>query len=309
MNAVTDAPAVRFQGVRKSFGDFEAVRGMTFDVPHGAMFGILGSNGAGKTTSIRMLMNIFRPDQGSIEVLGAPMSGALRPRLGYLPEERGLYKKMRVVELLKFFGRIKGRDDAYLLPRIDRWLEAMGLAGWRDRKVEELSKGMSQKLQFVSTVVHGPDLLVLDEPFAGLDPVNRDVLRDAVLALHGEGMTIVFSTHVMEQAEQLVQQLILLHRGEVRVSGSLDEVRASEGRRAVYLRMRLREGRDLDDLPGVRAVALRGANEAELELEDRVTPDTVLEALIERARVDHFECKDPSLHEIFKRVASQDDAP
>lgn len=303
MSGSADTPAVRFEGVRKSFGDFEAVRGVSFEVPAGSLFGILGSNGAGKTTSIRMLMNIFRPDSGEVHVLGSPMREALKPRLGYLPEERGLYKKMRVIELLRFFGRIKGRDDAYLNPRIDRWLEALGLSGWRDRRVEALSKGMSQKLQFVSTVVHGPELLVLDEPFAGLDPVNRDVLRDAVLAMHKEGTTVVFSTHVMEQAEQLVERLILLHHGEVRLAGTLDEVRASEGRKAIHVRLRLRAGQNLDGLPGVASVALRG-HEAELELTDDADADALLPALHARARIDHFESRDPSLHEIFKKMAA-----
>ncbi|MCA9317664.1 MAG: ATP-binding cassette domain-containing protein, partial [Planctomycetes bacterium] len=215
----TAGPAARFEDVRKRFGDFEAVKGISFEVAPGSLFGLLGSNGAGKTTSIRMLMNIFKPDSGRVEVLGQTMDEDLKPRVGYLPEERGLYKKMRVREMLAFFGRIKGRDDAWLAPRIDSWLERMGIGGWRDRRVEELSKGMSQKLQFVVTVLHGPELLVLDEPFAGLDPVNRDVLRDAVLDLHREGTTVLFSTHVMEQAEQLCDRLVMIHRGRVRLSG------------------------------------------------------------------------------------------
>jgi len=295
-------PAVRFRDVVKRFGGFTAVRGVSFEVPRGSIFGILGSNGAGKTTSIRMLMNIFKPDGGTVEVLGSHVSEDLKPRLGYLPEERGLYKKMRIEEMLRFFGRIKGRDDAFLKPRIDSWLERVGLAGWRHRRVEELSKGMSQKLQFVATVVHGPDLLVLDEPFAGLDPVNRDVLRDAVLAMNEQGTTIVFSTHVMEQAEQLCRELIMIHHGSVQLSGTLAEVRAAEGRNAAHIRYRLKPGKDLRDLPGVSAVTDQG-NEAELTLEPAADSNGLLALLLERAEITRFEVREPSLHEIFKRVA------
>jgi len=294
--------AVRFEDVSKHFGDFCAVQSISFTVPPGSIFGILGSNGAGKTTSIRMLMNIFKPDGGSVEVLGSRMDEALKARLGYLPEERGLYRKMRLEEMLRFFGHIKGRDDAFLKPRIDRWLAQVGLSDWRHRKVEELSKGMAQKLQFVVTVIHGPELLVLDEPFAGLDPVNRDVLRDAVLALHAEGTTVVFSTHVMEQAEQLCQELIMLHRGQVRLAGSLDKVRSSEGRQAAHVRYRLRAGQDLEGLPGVSAVSDQG-NDAELTLAPAADPDALLQALIARAHIARFEVREPSLHEIFKRIA------
>jgi len=302
MESNGNTPAVRFQGVTKRFGDFTAVNGISFEAPRGTIFGILGSNGAGKTTSIRMLMNIFKPDSGSVEVLGTRMDEALKARLGYLPEERGLYRKMRLEEMLRFFGHIKGRDDAFLKPRIDRWLEQVGLDGWRHRKVEELSKGMAQKLQFVVTVIHAPELLVLDEPFAGLDPVNRDVLRDAVLALHAEGTTVVFSTHVMEQAEQLCHELIMLHQGEVRLSGTLKDVRASEGRQAAHVRYRLSKGCDLQGLPGVSEVSDQG-NEAELTLTPGADANTLLRALIERAEVTKFEVREPSLHEIFKRVA------
>lgn len=297
-------PAVRFDGVTKRFGSFTAVNGISFEVPAGSLFGVLGSNGAGKTTSIRMLMNIFRPDAGEVRVLGRTVDETLKPRVGYLPEERGLYRKMRLGEMLRFFGRIKGRDDAYLRPRIERWLEVMGLSGWAARRVEELSKGMAQKLQFVTTVVHGPELLVLDEPFAGLDPVNRDVLRDAVLALHREGTTIVFSTHVMEQAEQLCERLVLLHRGTVRLAGSLSQIRTSEGREAAHVAYRLRPGQTLDGLPGVQEASDRG-NEAELTLVPGANPDVLLRALLERASITRYEIREPSLHEIFKRVARE----
>lgn len=297
-----DHPAVRFQDVTKRFGDFTAVNGISFEVPRGTIFGILGSNGAGKTTSIRMLMNIFKPTSGRVEVLGAQVDDGLKPRIGYLPEERGLYKKMRIGEMLRFFGRIKGRDDAFLDQAIDRWLDWGGLGAWRTRKVEELSKGMSQKLQFISTVIHAPDLLILDEPFSGLDPVNRDVLRDAVLEMHRDGTTIVFSTHVMEQAEQLCEELVLIHQGEIRVRGTLPQVRAAEGRQAAHIRYRLDAGQSLDGLPGVSEVTNHG-NEAELTLEPDADGQAVLRALLDRGDVMRFELREPSLHEIFKRVA------
>jgi ABC-2 type transport system ATP-binding protein len=295
------APVVRFDAVTKRFGGFTAVDDVSFEVPRGSTFGILGSNGAGKTTSIRMLMNIFRPDQGRIEVLGSQVDEAVKPRVGYLPEERGLYKKMRLVEALRFFGRIKGRDDAFLAPRIDAWLERMGIGAWRNRRIEELSKGMAQKLQFIVTVVHAPELLVLDEPFSGLDPVNRDVLRDAVLDLKREGTTVVFCTHVMEQAEQLCDRLVLVHRGRVHLAGTPASVRASEGRRAVHVEHALKPGRDLAGLPGVTHVDDRG-REAELTLTPDADPAALLRALLERAELTRFEVRAPSLHEIFKRV-------
>lgn len=293
--------AVRFADVGKAYGSFRAVDGISFEVPEQAIFGILGSNGAGKTTSIRMLMNIILPDEGTIEVLGEAASEATKARLGYLPEERGLYKKMRVTELLRFFGRIKGRKDDFLAPRIDYWLDRMGLAAWRDRRVEELSKGMSQKLQFIVTVVHGPDLLVLDEPFAGLDPVNRDILRDAVLELHDEGMTVVFSTHVMEQAEQLCDRLVMIHDGRVVRAGTLAEVKAVEGSEAVFIRYHLDPGQSLEGLPGVVSIADH-RQEAELRLAPGANPQHLLAALVERATLTRFEVRVPSLHEIFKRT-------
>ncbi|MDA1194709.1 MAG: ATP-binding cassette domain-containing protein [Planctomycetota bacterium] len=304
MTASGDSPAVRFQDVTKRFGNFTAVDGLSLAVKPGTIFGILGSNGAGKTTSIRMLMNIFTPDTGRVEVFGSPVTEATKPRIGYLPEERGLYKKMRLGDMLRFFGRIKGRNDAYLDRSIERWLGWAGLSDRIHDRVESLSKGMSQKLQFVTTVVHGPELLVLDEPFAGLDPVNRDIMRDAVLAMHREGTTIVFSTHVMEQAEQLCHELVLLHRGTVRLGGTLAQVRAAEGRQAAHIRHALKPGATLDGLPGVAAVTDHG-NEAELTLEPDADGQLLLRALLERGEVTRFELREPSLHEIFKRVAGE----
>lgn len=300
----TADPVVRFEQVTKRFGSFTAVDGISFEVPHGCTFGILGSNGAGKTTSIRMLMNIYQPDAGLVEVLGSRVDEATKPRVGYLPEERGLYKKMRLEETLRFFGRIKGRDDAFLAPRITHWLEVMGLSAWRHRRVEELSKGMAQKLQFIVTVAHEPELLVLDEPFSGLDPVNRDALRDAVLGLKRAGTTIVFCTHVMEQAEQLCDRLVMVHRGQVRLRGTVAEVRASEGRDAVQLEHRLKPGASLEGLPGVEAVHDRG-HEAELLLARGADASQLLRALLERTEVRRYELHHPSLHEIFKRVVAE----
>jgi ABC-2 type transport system ATP-binding protein len=299
-------PVVRFEDVTKRFGTFTAVDHVSFEVPRGATFGILGSNGAGKTTSIRMLMNIFRPDEGRVEVLGSRVDEDVKPRVGYLPEERGLYKKMRLEETLLYFGRIKGREPAFLKPRIERGLEQMGLSAWRHRRLEELSKGMAQKLQFLVTVVHEPELLVLDEPFSGLDPVNRDVLRDAVLSLKRAGTTIVFCTHVMEQAEQLCDALVMVHRGRIRLAGSVAQVRASEGREAVLIEHAGAPGVSLAGLPGVAAVHDRG-REAELTLEPGADPTRVLRALLERTDLTRFEVRAPSLHEIFKRVVGTTD--
>jgi ABC-2 type transport system ATP-binding protein len=294
-------PAVRFENVVKRFGEFVAVAGLDLEVERGTIFGLLGPNGAGKTSSIRMLMNVFAPDEGRILVFGEAMSEEQKPRLGYLPEERGLYKKMRMRELLRYFGRIKGRDRAFLDARIERWVARMGLAGWLDRRVEELSKGMAQKVQFVATVLHEPELVVLDEPFAGLDPVNRDFLRDVVLELRAAGTTIVFSTHVMEQAETLCDRIVLIHRGRPRVAGTVDEVRRREGREAAFVRMVGARADALAGLPGVAAVSGTPA-EAELTLAPGADPDAVLAALVGRGSVRRFDVRSPSLHEIFKRV-------
>jgi ABC-2 type transport system ATP-binding protein len=300
----TDGPAVRFERVTKRFGQFTAVRDLSFEVPTGTIFGMLGPNGAGKTTSIRMLMNIFAPDEGRVVVLGDTMNEALKARIGYLPEERGLYKKMRVREALRYFGSIKGRPKAWIEPRIEQWVGRFGLSGWIDRRIEELSKGMAQKVQFLSSLLHRPELLVLDEPFAGLDPVNRDFMRDVVLDVRREGTTIVFSTHVMEQAEALCDRIVLIHHGEVRRSGTVEDVRRAEGGDAAFVRIEGAGQSPWTNLPGVVSVTDHG-NEAELALRPGTDPNVLLLALVDRGIVRRFEVRALSLHEVFKRTVGE----
>src|SRR5262245_26074980 len=253
-------------------------------------------------------MNIFAPDEGRVEVLGEPMNERLKERLGYLPEERGLYKKMRMRELLRFFGEVKGRDRAFLDPRIETWAGRMGLSGWLDHRTEELSKGMSQKVQFLMAVLHEPELLVLDEPFAGLDPVNRDFMRDVVLELARNGTTILFSTHVMEQAEALCHGIVLIHHGKIRLAGTVEQVRRSQGGEAAFVRVEGLSPRGWSGLPGVQSVSDHG-NEAELALDPTADPNAILAALMERGSVRRFEVRALSLHEVFKRVVGEAGTP
>ena len=219
--------AISLSGVVKRFGKFTAVDGIDLEVPHGLTFGVLGPNGAGKTTTIRMIMNITKPDAGRIEVLGAPMSEGLQERIGYLPEERGLYRKMVVLDQLLYFASIKGVDKPTAMTRLDGWIDSMDLRPWLKRKTEELSKGMQQKVQFLGTIVHDPEILILDEPFSGLDPINVVLLKDFLAEFKRRGKTIVFSTHVMEQAEKLCDRIALIYRGKKLLDGTVREIKAA----------------------------------------------------------------------------------
>ena len=214
--------AIEIHGVSKSFGGFKAVADLSLNVPDGSIYGFIGPNGSGKTTTIRMIMNIILPDQGDIQVLGHRSTSAARDDVGYLPEERGLYKKMQVRRLLRYYGRLKGRAVASLDLVITEWLQRLQLADWADKRVDQLSKGMAQKVQFISAVVAKPKLLILDEPFSGLDPVNAESLRDAVLELRRQGTTIVFSTHDMSAAERLCDRIFMIFNGQKVLDGSLD---------------------------------------------------------------------------------------
>ncbi len=293
--------SVEIEHVSKSFGSHRAVDDLSLTVPQGSVYGFIGPNGSGKTTTLRMIMRIYLPDAGSgtIRVLGREDRVAATDDVGYLPEERGLYKKMKVRDVLRFYAKLKGvrRPDA----EIDAWLERLGLSEWATKKVEALSKGMAQKIQFIATVVSKPALVILDEPFTGLDPVNAEVLKDAVLDLKRDGATVVFSTHDMGVAEKMCDYVFMIHQGRKVLDGTLDEIQDSFGSDTIRLRT---EGDDPlpDNLPGVEKINDYGRLR-ELRLADGADPQAILAAVMQRAPVRFFELARPSLHDIFVRIA------
>jgi ABC-2 type transport system ATP-binding protein len=293
---MVDILAVR--DVVKVFGDVRAVDGVSFTVRRGTITGLLGRNGAGKTTTIRMITGIFMPDSGSIQWLGGGTGGgAFRDQVGYLPEERGLYKQMKVVEHLLFLAEIKGRKAASVRPQIDRWLERFELRDKRDAKVEELSKGNQQKVQLIGTLLHDPELIILDEPQSGLDPVNMVVVRNLLRELKDEGRTILLSTHMMGEAEKMADEIVLIHRGKVVLQGGLEQVRESFGRNTLHLDYE-GDGAFLEHLPNVKEANVV-TNAAELTLTDGADPQKVLEAAMGRLRIRRYELGTPSLEKIF----------
>jgi ABC-2 type transport system ATP-binding protein len=296
--------AVRLSGVTKTFGNHIAVDALDLAVPSGSVYGFIGPNGSGKTTTIRMILHIIHPDHGEIEVLGRRGTRAANDRIGYLPEERGLYKKMTVRRLLAYYGGLKGMSTRDARRAADEWLERLGLSEWSAKKVEALSKGMSQKVQFISTVISSPELVILDEPFSGLDPVNLEVLREAILRLRDAGSTVIFSTHDMAMAEQLCDAVFMIFRGRKVLDGSVDSVRAEYG--SDTIRVRIDGGREhLEGLPGVDRIADLGKVQ---ELRFSGDPQAVLRALAERVAVQRFEVAHPSLHDIFIRIAGPEAA-
>src|SRR4051812_37968703 len=228
---------LRVRNVTKRFGDFTAVEDLSFDVRSGRVFGFLGPNGAGKTTTIRMIVGITAPDEGHIDLFGQHISSSLQDRIGYLPEERGLYKKMKVVDQLRYFAALKDVSRTDADKRIDRWLERMNLSEWKNKKTTDLSKGMQQKIQFISTVLHEPDLLILDEPFSGLDPVNVEFMIEVLAEFRKQQKTVIFSTHLMETAERLCHDILLINKSKKVVSGSLRQIKESYGRNLIALRV------------------------------------------------------------------------
>ena len=294
--------AIVMQGIGKDFGEISAVRDFSLRVPSGCIYGFLGPNGAGKTTIIRMIMGIFYPDRGRLSVLGKEDPVLVKEQLGYLPEEKGLYKKMRVGELLAYFAQLKGMDLRLARQRAKILLQEFGLGDWIEKRCETLSKGMGQKVQLLITLIHEPDLVILDEPFSGLDPVNRDLMRDIVLQMKREGKTVLFSTHIMEQAEQICDYVVLINKGVKVLDGALGEVRGSKGQ-AVLLDYD-GDGAILTDLPGVSRVNDAG-KQAELFLEEEADPQQVLGALVENLRIRRFDLRAPSLHEIFIRTVGE----
>lgn len=294
---------VEVAAVTKRYAGHTAVRELTLTVPRGTIYGLLGPNGAGKSTTIRMIMSIILPDEGTVRLFGGRGSGRdMSARIGYLPEERGLYKKMKVLELLEFVAEIKGVPRAAARAGARTWLEKLGLSDWTDKKVDDLSKGMQQKVQFIGTILHEPELLILDEPFSGLDPVNSQVMKDTVVELARAGTTILFSTHIMEQAEKLCDAVCIIARGRKVVDGPLAQVKREHGGRHVIVAVE--RGTDAVDQV-LRDAALVGkadsyGNYAEVELAAGADPQHLLHALIQAgARLSRFEIAEPTLTKIF----------
>ena len=293
-------PILEVRDVRKSYGDFVAVGGVSMSVPAGSIFGLLGPNGAGKTSTIRMIMNITAPDTGEIQVFGHPRTAQDLRRIGYLPEERGLYRKMTVMDQLVFLGEIRGLKGPKLVSSINGWLERVDLTRWAKSKVEELSKGMQQKVQLIGTVLHDPEMLILDEPFSGLDPINQELFRELLLDYRKQGRSVVLSTHGMELAERMCDHICLISQGRAILSGELREIKHRIAGNSYRL---VAEG-DLDrirEMPEVeQAVAQNGTIKLILK-PDADGPDT-LKRMVEFLRVHEFRSEEPELEQIFLKA-------
>ena len=290
---------LKVEAVSRSFGDRRVLEDVTFTVEAGRMTGFVGANGAGKTTTMRIMLGVLAADAGEVTWQGVPLNRELRHRFGYLPEERGLYKKMTIRRLLRYYGRLKGASTSRLDASIEDWMRRMELPGLLDRQIETLSKGMSQKVQFVAAVVSNPTLLILDEPFSGLDPVNAQVLKDAVLEMRRRGATVGFSTHDMATAERMCDRIFMIFRGRKVLDGSLESIQNQYG--ADTVRIRTSAGLSaLTDMPEIEAV-----NDFGQMQEVRVTgdPQVFLARISARTAVYHFEVTRPSLQDIFVRIA------
>lgn len=287
--------------ISKSFGDIKAVDSISFKVEQGHIYGVLGPNGAGKTTTIRMIMNILIPDSGSILLFDQKMSDALKSRIGYLPEERGLYQKMKVGELLKFMGELRGLTVNEAKTKGNEWLSKFDLAEWAEKQVEELSKGMQQKLQLISTFIHAPDLIILDEPFSGLDPVNVNLVKNIMLELKEQGKAIMFSTHIMEAAEKICDEILMINHGEKALDGELQQIQTKHGKNSLHLEYE-GDGAFIKSLPMIDKFDDYG-NYIEVQLKDSFKPNDFLKAVIDKVQVSKMQSQKSSLNEIFISIA------
>jgi len=299
--------AIALRDVVKEFDGFRAVDGITLDIPAGGIFGLLGPNGAGKSTTIRMIMDIIRPDTGSITVMGRSSQANIRHQVGYLPEERGLYKKMKVLDMLEFLGTLTGSSPRDARKESQGWLERLEIGDWGPKKVEELSKGMQQKIQFCAAVLGNPPILILDEPFSGMDPVNQNLFKDTILEINHRGTTIVFSTHQMETAERLCKEIALINKGKLVLSGPLAKVKEGFGKNSLLIEYE-GDGAFLRTLPGVASVDAYGSY-SEVRLDDGADPQAVFRAVAGRLTVKKFEIVAPTLHNIFIEKVGAPAAP
>jgi ABC-2 type transport system ATP-binding protein len=291
---------IELSGVTKAFGSVKAVNDLSLEVPKGSIYGFIGPNGSGKTTTIRMIMKIMYPDRGKLLVNGQETNFERLKNVGYLPEDRGLYKKMKIGELLKFHGELNNGTD--LPNQINLWLERLELKAYKDKKVETLSKGMRQKLQFIATILHQPQLIILDEPFSGLDPVNADMMKDIILELQQKGATIIFSTHDMAMAERMCDYIFMIYQGKKVLDGTLDHIQDQYGNDTLQIQSEL--GADaLKGLKGIENVNNFGKLQ-EIRLEEGVDSQKILAELLKKTRISKFEITKPSLNDIFIRIAS-----
>jgi ABC-2 type transport system ATP-binding protein len=288
---------LEIKNVTKRFDGVTAVDDLSLDIEPGKIYGLLGPNGAGKTTTIRMIMGIINPDEGRIEVFGEPFSEKSKDRIGYLPEERGMYRKMKVLDHIVFLGEIKSIPAKTAAERAIAWMKRLELSGWEQKTVESLSKGMQQKIQFISTIIHEPELIILDEPFSGLDPINTQLLKDIVMEMKQEGRTIVLSTHLMDQVEKLCERICLINKGRTILEGDLSDIKMRFSRNMLAMRYR-GEKEELARHPGVESVNDFG-QELSVALKEGVDTNDVLRYAVERGRVDSFEIGEMSLHDIF----------
>lgn len=297
--------AVSMNNVRKTFGKKVAVEGMDLTIPSGSIYGFIGPNGAGKTTTIRMIMSILFPDHGELSVLGKKSAVESKDRIGYLPEERGIYKKMKVGAFLTHMGRLKGMDAAGLKPRVMDWLERVELGDVAKKKCEELSKGMQQKVQFIASVLHDPDLIILDEPFSGLDPVNMRLLRELINEQHTSGKTVLFSTHVMFQAEQICDHIVMIHQGEKVLDDTLGDIRSRFDPRAIHVDpvAGFSDQHKIEAVPGVAHVTpVEGS--LEVVLDEGVEPQDAMKAMLNATPLNRVEIKRPTLEDVFIEIVT-----
>lgn len=294
--------ALSIHDVNKWYGDYHAVRNLSFEVNRGEIFSILGPNGAGKTTSIRMILDIIKPDKGSIRVLGDVFTEETRNRIGYLPEERGLYKNVPLNRLLRYLGQLKGINGNEAEKRAAEWLERFGLGEHLTSKVSALSRGMAQKVQLIVTILHKPELIIIDEPFSGLDPVNTQLVKDILFELRDSGTTIMMSTHQMHQVETMADRMLMISKGQRVLYGRVDEVRMEFAKNAVIV-----EGDgDWHALDGVHTVEPGRNGEVTLHLQDEISPDSIIATMArtDGYRIRRYELAIPGLDEIFIQVAS-----
>jgi len=293
---------LEIKNIYKRFGDVTAVNDLSFNLDAGNVFGFLGPNGAGKTTTIRMIMNIIVPDSGSISVMGNSKISEINNTIGYLPEERGIYRKMKVKEVLLFLSKLKEMRHNEASKAIDYWLDRMSLGEWKKKKVEELSKGMQQKLQFIATIMFDPSLIIFDEPFMGLDPINVNIIKDVIMEMKRKGKTIIFSTHSMDSAEKLCDRILLINNGKEVLSGKLSEVKQRFGTKNIHLNYEgddayLRESELVEKFDDF-------GNFIEIQMKPDADPQELLKQVSSRYRVSKFEIVEPSLNDIFIQAVS-----